>query len=188
MTLGRGSSQPRSSSLGCHHGFSLTADHSSIVAPKRSSPSLPPSRPAWIIPAWIFRRATMSPPREETRRCTVMGPPGWGGRDRARRAPRSRERRSPGMGQAQGAQQASVVAEDGHQRSFHAQRDPLPSQRRTDADLLIGQADQAGGVDGAVHLDHCPIPRWAVVRDLRDVLRWRPAGPGPRPRAWRAES
>jgi hypothetical protein len=56
--------------------------------------------PAWIIPAWIFCRATMSPPREETRRCTVMGPPGWGGRDRPRRAPRSRERLATGTGQA----------------------------------------------------------------------------------------
>jgi hypothetical protein len=53
--------------------------------------------PARIIPAWIFWRATMSPPWEETRRCTVMGQPGWGGRERALR---SRERRSAGMGQA----------------------------------------------------------------------------------------
>ena len=48
------------------------------------------------------------------------------------------------------------MAEDGHQWSFHPQRDPLPGQRRADADLLVGQADQAGGVDGAVHLDHRP--------------------------------
>jgi hypothetical protein len=35
--------------------------------------------------------ATMSPPRHDTRRCTVIGPPGWGGSDRARRAPRSQQ-------------------------------------------------------------------------------------------------
>jgi transposase len=36
----------------------------------------------------------MSPPREETRRCTVIGPPGWGGRDRA----------EPGVGPVAAAQ------------------------------------------------------------------------------------
>jgi hypothetical protein len=46
------------------------------------------------------------------------------------------------------------VAGDSHQRAFHAQRDRLPAQRRTNADLLVSQADQAGGVDGAIHLDH----------------------------------
>jgi len=56
--------------------------------------------PAWIIPTWIFCRATISPPRDDTRRCTVIGPPGCSGRDRPRRAPRSRERRSAGTGQA----------------------------------------------------------------------------------------
>jgi len=29
---------------------------------------------------------------------------------------------------------------------------------QTDTDLLVAEADQAGGVDGAVHLDHRPIP------------------------------
>jgi len=60
------------------------------------------------------------------------------------------------------------MAQDGHQGSFHAQRDPLPSQRRTNADLAVAKADQATGVDGAVYFDHRPIPgrqragaRWA---------------------------
>src|SRR5713226_7677159 len=30
--------------------------------------------PAWIIPAWIFWRATIRAPRDDTRRCTVIGP------------------------------------------------------------------------------------------------------------------
>src|SRR5258707_15383161 len=126
MTLGRGSSQPRSSSLGCHHGFSLTADHSSIVAPKRSSPSLPPSRPAWIIPAWIFRRATMSPPREETRRCTVVGPPGWGGRERARRAPRRPGRGGPRGGGGPGGAEGFLRGGGRPQRGPPCPRCPPP--------------------------------------------------------------
>jgi len=40
--------------------------------------------PAWISPAWIFCRAIMRPPREETRRWTVTGAPGWGGWVRVR--------------------------------------------------------------------------------------------------------
>ncbi len=98
------------------------------------------------------------PPREETRRCTVMGPPGCGGRDRARRAPRSRDRRSAGIGRP-GCAAVSRRERGRHQGSFHPHRDPLPGQRRADTDLLVGQADAAGGVDGAVHLDHraCPV-------------------------------
>jgi hypothetical protein len=33
------------------------------------------------------------------------------------------------------ARQAPVVAENGHQRSLHAQDDPLPGQLKADADL-----------------------------------------------------
>jgi hypothetical protein len=46
------------------------------------------------------------------------------------------------------------MAEDGHHWPFHPQGDPLPGQRQAGADLLAGQADQAGGVDGAVYLDY----------------------------------
>jgi hypothetical protein len=34
---------------------------------------------------------------------------------------------------------------------------PLPGQRQADVGLLADQADQAAGVDRAVHLDHRPI-------------------------------
>ena len=54
--------------------------------------------PAWIRPTWIFWVATMMPPREETRRCTVTGPDGGGGLAAARRAPRSRYRSPAGTG------------------------------------------------------------------------------------------
>jgi hypothetical protein len=48
--------------------------------------------PAWTRPTWIFWVATMMPPREETRRCTVTGPDGGSGAGAAFRAPRSRYR------------------------------------------------------------------------------------------------
>jgi hypothetical protein len=61
-------------------------------------------------------------------------------------------------GAGRGAQQRPVVAENRHQGSFHAQGDPLPGQWQANTDLLVAQAEAAVGVDGAVHLDHCPIP------------------------------
>src|SRR5689334_21944206 len=77
--------------------------------------------PAWIIPAWIFCRATMSPPREETRRCTVMGTT-WLGRQGPAAAGSAQPVTAVCRDRAgQGAQQRSVVAQDGHQGSFHAQ-------------------------------------------------------------------
>src|SRR5262249_53502748 len=42
MITGRGSSQPRSSSLGCHQGFWLMAGHSSTEPSNRAWPALPP--------------------------------------------------------------------------------------------------------------------------------------------------
>ena len=42
MITGRGSSQPRSSSLGCHQGFWLMSGHSSTEPSNRAWPSLPP--------------------------------------------------------------------------------------------------------------------------------------------------
>src|SRR6266700_22060 len=55
--------------------------------------------PAWIRPTWIFWVATMMPPREDTRRCTITGPDGGAGLAEAFRAPRSRSRSPAGTGQ-----------------------------------------------------------------------------------------
>ena len=72
----------------------------STVSRKLWSPAMTVTiLPAWIRPTWIFWVATMMPPREETRRCTVTGPDGGGGLAAALRAPRSRYRSPGGTGQ-----------------------------------------------------------------------------------------
>lgn len=80
--------------------------------------------PAWIIPAWIFCRATIPAPRRH--------PPlhGDGPARLRRQGPAAAGTAQPVAavhrdGAGQGAQQAPVVADDGHQGSFHAQGDPL---------------------------------------------------------------
>ena len=69
----------------------------SMTSRKVSSPARTVTvLPAWIMPTWIFWRVTWMPRREETRRCTAMGPAGRDERAAARRAPRSPSRPAGG--------------------------------------------------------------------------------------------
>jgi hypothetical protein len=58
----------------------------------------------------------------------------------------------PGRGRA-GAQQFSVVADDGHLGAVHPQGDTLAGEFVADIQLHAGQADQAGAIDHPLHLD-----------------------------------
>ena len=92
------------------------------------------------------------PPRAETRRCTVTGPDGGGGLAAARRAPRSRGRSPGGNRAGHGPRQLPVAGDDHHLGAVHPQDDALPSQLVADVELGASQADQAAGVDRALHL------------------------------------
>src|SRR6266851_2062733 len=114
--------------------------------------------PAWIRPTWIFWVASMMPPREETRRCTVTGPVRRG---RAGSGPAGATQPVPVTGgnrAGQGPQQFPLTADDHHLGAVHPQDDPLPGQPGADADLGACQAGQAGGIDHALDLDRRAVP------------------------------
>ena len=78
----------------------------------------------------------------------------------------------------QGAQQRPIVAQDSHQRSFHAHGDPLPSQRQPHANLLVAQADQAGGVEQRDRPDErrARLPPAGRHHPVQDRVREYPPG------------
>src|ERR1017187_1122613 len=114
--------------------------------------------PAWIIPAWIFCRATMSPPGEETRRCTVMGPPGCDGSDRARRAPRRRDRRSAEMGQARVRSKLPSGPRTANSGPSMRRVTRCPARCRPTLICWSPRLIRPVALTVRFHLDHRPIP------------------------------
>src|SRR5215472_2364579 len=103
-------------------------------------------RPAWGRPTWMCWRATPMPPRLDTLRWITKLADG-SGFGPASRTPCSLCRWLAGMGQGRVRHSSPSWGDDVHDLAVQADAGALPGQRGADRDDLVGEGDDAGGVD-----------------------------------------